>query len=428
MGRTVVIGAGVIGLLCAYELHLHGERVTLIDRGEPGMACSWGNAGWVVPSLSGPICAPGVVGSSLASMLRRESPLYIKPQWNLDLMRWLWSFWRHCNARDYRAGLAAVSALNRTTMSLYDSLERVIDFEMHRSGLLFVFLRSAAMEHVIADFELMRPYGYALPAPLHQHDLRNLEGRLSRDVVGGFLIEQERHVRPDTLTAGLVAHLARAGVDMRPHTAVVGFSRTGHTVDALETSAGRIEADRFLIAAGAWSGILSRRAGFSLPIQAVKGYSVTIEATPGSGIALPLYLGEAKVACSPFLGAFRVGGTLELSGLNSNVDARRLAAVRRGVERYLPGCATGQGEVEWVGARSVAPDGLPVIGRIPGYDNLYLATGHGMLGVTLAPATAVAISELMRLGEATADLSSFDPGRFKRAREGVASTAGRTNE
>ncbi|HYM70626.1 MAG TPA: FAD-dependent oxidoreductase, partial [bacterium] len=88
MGRTVVIGAGVIGLLCAYELTRHGECLTLIDRGEPGMACSWGNAGWIVPSLSGPICAPGVVGSSLASMLRRESPLYIKLQWNLDLMRW----------------------------------------------------------------------------------------------------------------------------------------------------------------------------------------------------------------------------------------------------------------------------------------------------------------------------------------------------
>ncbi|HYM69383.1 MAG TPA: FAD-binding oxidoreductase, partial [bacterium] len=219
---------------------------------------------------------------------------------------------------------------------------------------------------------------------------------------------------------GLVAHLARAGVDMRQHTAAAGFSRTGHKVDALETTAGRIEGDRFLIAAGAWSGVLSRRAGFPLPIQAAKGYSVTIESTQGSGVALPLYLGEAKVACSPFVGAFRVGGTLELSGLNSNLDARRLTAVRRGVERYLPGCATGKGEVEWVGARSFAPDGLPVIGRIPGYDNLYVATGHGMLGVTLAPATAVAISELMRLGETTADLSPFDPGRFGRARNAVA--------
>jgi D-amino-acid dehydrogenase len=420
MGTTAVIGAGVIGLMCAYELSRQGERVLVIDRGEPGMACSWGNAGWIVPSLSGPICAPGVVRASLASMVRRDSPLYIKPRMDLELARWLWGFWRRCNVRDYRAGLAAVGALNRATMPLYDALERVVDFEMHRAGLLLVFLGEAAMEHAVADLEQMRPYGYALPTVLDQRAVRDLEPGLSRDVIGGVLIEQERHVRPDGLTTGLVAHLRRAGVDLRPNTAVTGFRRSGPAVAAVDTDRGRVEAERFLVAAGAWSGTLLRQAGFPLPIQAAKGYSVTVEGAPGASTALPLYLGEAKVACTPFRGAFRMGGTLELSGLDSRLDARRVRGIRRGVERYLPGRVPGQGGIEWVGARPVAPDGLPVIGRIPEYDNLYVATGHGMLGVTLAPATALAISELIRLGCASVDLTAFDPARFARGRRTVA--------
>src|SRR3990172_3142869 len=151
MTHVVVIGAGVIGLSCAYQLGKRGERVTVLVRGEPGGACSSGNLGWIVPSLSEPIPAPGLAWKSLKWMLHRDSPLYIDPWFLLTHGAWLWRFWRHCNPEDHRRGLEAVAALNRHTLDLYDALRSDgVQFEMHRAGLLFLFLSSATLEQSLA--------------------------------------------------------------------------------------------------------------------------------------------------------------------------------------------------------------------------------------------------------------------------------------
>jgi D-amino-acid dehydrogenase len=182
-------------------------------------------------------------------------------------------------------------------------------------------------------------------------------------------------------------------------------------VVTVETSAGALEADIFVISAGAWSGRVARKFGFSLPVQPGKGYTVTIQ-KPAAAPARPIYLSEMRVGITPFDGAVRLGGTMELSSFAQRPVMGRLNTIRRAASTYLPGSATGAAEVEWMGMRPLTPDGLPAIGRAPGLENVFVATGHAMLGVTLAPVTGLAVAELVSGNASSFDLAPFDPARF----------------
>ncbi len=414
-GGVVVVGAGVIGLACAYALRKRGREVIVLDQGAPGGACSQGNAGWITPSLSAPLPAPGLALTSLKWMLRRESPLYIAPIAVPGLARWLWRFWRHCNPRDYVRGLRALAELNRKTLAGFADLKRDgMEFELHRNGLLFAFLDGRLMRHALADFDHHREFGYRMPAPLEGGDLRRLEPALSDAVTAGFMVEEEFHVRPETLIAGYADRLRRMGVEIRSGISVTGANGAGRggRIAGVETSAGVVEGEEVLVAAGAWSGQVLQPFGVSLPVQAGKGYSITI-AGAEPRISRPLYLGEALVGCSPFDGAIRFAGTMELSGMNDSLDRRRIVGIRAGVGRYLREPLNEGEGTEWVGMRPLTPDGLPLLGRIPGYRNLSVATGHAMLGITLAPVTGDLVADVITGTASPAALAPFDPGRFR---------------
>jgi D-amino-acid dehydrogenase len=326
----------------------------------------------------------------------------------------MWAFWRRCNLHDYAEGLAAVARLNRCTMELYDTWQaQGVAFEMHRAGLLFAFLTASALHKALENLEHFQQHGYSRPALLGGDDMRARAPILSESVIGGFMIERERHVEPASLTEGLVRRLDGLGAQLLAETRVTAFLQHNGRVAAVATEVGRIEGDKFLLTAGAWSAALARSAGFRLPVEAGKGYSITIT-RPRLELAHPVYLSEAKVAVSPFAGSLRLAGTMELSGLSEEAGSRRIAAIRRSVQSFLCGWPTGEGEVTWAGMRPLTPDGLPAIGRAPNAENLFVATGHGMLGVTLAPSTGKAVAELMYDGRTAQDLGPFDPGRFER--------------
>lgn len=422
MGRVVVVGAGVIGLWCAYELRRRGAAVTVLDKG-PEESCSTGNAGWVTPVLSEPLPAPGLVSTSLRWMLRSDSPLYIRPAAVPALAPWLYRFWRHCNPRDYEAGMEALAGLNRRTMALYDALAADgVSFEMRRAELLLVFLERRNAEHLLAGLAPLERLGYPAPRLLDKDELRDVQPGLAADAAAGILAPGERLVRPESLLQGLRERLAALEAEMMLNAQVTGFRRRGAQVTAVETGAGAIEADQVLVAAGAWSGGVCAKLGLPLPVQAGKGYSLTYErgagpgagAGPGGGPRRMLYLYEVRVAYSPFASGFRLAGTMELSGINQRLEPRRVEAIRLGAARFLGGAGLdGEGR-PWVGMRPITPDGLPLLGRLPGTDNAFVATGHGMLGVTLAPATAAAVADLMTGREPGTELRPFDPGRFLR--------------
>jgi D-amino-acid dehydrogenase len=345
-------------------------------------------------------------------MFKRDSPLYIDPRFALSAPGWLWRFWRHCNPRDYHRGLEAVAALNRRTFELYGELRQDgVRFEMHQEGLLFLFSTDAELEHTYPSFAKLAALGLSPAERLSRDAVLAMEPALSPRVAGGVLVTGEGHVRPETLSLGLVERLCALGAEVRSNVEVTGAARGGNRVNAVQTRAGALEGDVFVIAAGAWSGRVARSFGFNLPIQAGKGYSVTI-GQPANKPRHPLYLHEPRVGITPFDGALRLGGTMELSGINTRIVPERVAAIRRAAARYLPNVDAGEAQVEWTGMRPLTPDGLPVIGRAPGLDNVYVATGHAMLGVTLAPVTGAAIAELVAGERSSFDLDPFDPGRF----------------
>lgn len=408
--RAVVVGAGVVGLTCAYELRRRGLEITILDRGDPISACSLGNAGWIVPTFSTPLPSPGSVGTVLRWMLHRESPFYLKARLDPALLVWLYRFWRSANPADYAWGLTALAGLNRETMALYDRLRADgVAFEMQEQGMLLAFTTTEAMRSALQDFRALHALGYQAAQELSREDMHRIEPALGPAVIAGVLVEGERHLRPESLIAGLRARLGDLGVEIR-EVEVTGFRRTGATIAAASTAEGEVQGDEFVIAAGAWSARVLAALKYRLPLEAGKGYSITID-RPEVRIRRPLYLDEARVALTPFDRSVRISGTMELSGLTLRLDRRRLDALRRAVERYLGAWPSGNGETEWVGVRPLTSDGLPVIGRVPGYQNAFVITGHAMMGMTLAPASAAVLADLITEG-VSAPLAPFDPARF----------------
>src|SRR5690606_12347931 len=202
--------------------------------------------------------------------------------------------------------------------------------------------------------------------------------------------------------------------EMRSGVEVTGFRRRGRQVTAVETRIGTFEADQVLIATGAWLGKTAKLAGVRIPMTAGKGYNATVT-NPELKLQHPLYLVDVRVAVSPFENALRISGTMELSGINTNLDPRRVDAIRRGANRYISGWDKGTSQTTWVGMRPMVPDGLPVIGRAPGYENLFIAGGHAMVGISLGPSTGAVVADLMTTGQCETDLSPFDPARFERS-------------
>lgn len=414
MRHVTVVGGGVIGLCTAWELHKRGARVTVLEARGLGTGASWGNAGWIVPSLSAPVPAPGLVRASLKWMVKPDSPLYLRPRFDVQFARWLLGFWRACRPAAYRAGLEATAELNRRTMDLFDGLRADgVDFEMHRDGILFAYEALSEMEHDLEGVEQLRAIGYERPEQLVGDAVRECEPALSDGIAGGYLIGNERHVRPETLTAGLVARLTASAVELRANEPVTGLETARGRVTEVVTVDLRLPTDAVVIAAGAWTPRVARMVGVHMPIEAGKGYSLDYSPPP-TRVRRPLYLHEARVAVTPFAGMVRLAGTMELSGLNERVDFRRVGAIARAGARLLKDWPSDAGAATaWTGMRPLTPDGLPIIGLVPGFRNLAIASGHAMLGVTLAPATAVAVADLLTTGRLSATLQPFDPARFR---------------
>lgn len=392
--NVAIVGGGAIGLATAHALHRAGAEVVVLERDRCGGATSLGNAGWVTPMLSTPLPAPGVLLQGARWLLDPASPLLVRPRLDPAFARWLWRFARNCSTARYEAGARALLGLNADTLRLFDELQDAgVEFEEHERGVLTVALSEAEVAKEWKRMSELASLGY--PAAfelLDGDDARRLEPALAARVAGGVFAPSERHVRPETLVAGLLARLRADGVDVREGVKVTGFLR--HGLGWRVRSRGEpLDVDRVVLAAGIWAKPLLAALGTRIPLEAAKGYSLTYR-TEGGAPRHALMLQEAKVGVSPFADEVRFAGTLELGGEGLDLKPKRLGAIRRSAADYLAGFA-GSAEAAWAGLRQFLPDGLPVIGRVPTADGVFAATGHGMLGITLAPATAAALTPLV---------------------------------
>ena len=413
--RVVVVGAGVVGLACAWELRRRGADVVVLERARVGAGVSQGNTGWVSPSLTYPLPAPGMVREGLRQLFTGGDAFVLRPSLDPAFVRWLWSFRRNCSSARFDAGIRALLALNRRTLELFDAYRDAgVAFEMHTAGLVVAARTPGGLDLYRRTFQRLRELGYEGGSidELTGRALAALEPALDQaGVVAGLHARVDRFVRPEQLTAGLATRLRDDDVEIHEGCELRTLARRA-VGWALETTSGPMTARRLVVAAGLPTAPLLRRLGVRIPLMGARGYSVTL-AGRGTPPRHALYLAEAKLGLSPFDGGVRVAGVFELGASNHvippAVGERLLAAARPYLAGWHP---DPDGPVDaWAGLRPATPDGLPLIGALPGLDGIYLATGHGMLGVTLAPATANLLAPLVLEDRAAPELTPFDPAR-----------------
>ena len=442
--RVGIVGGGIVGLCTAHYLKKLGADPVIIESSTLGSGCSFGNAGWVFPSKSTPLAKPGLTLQSLKWVLRRDSPLHIKPSNLLALAPWLMRFRSFCNHADQVRGIAALAALNAVTMERYDELAADgMQFEYSESGLLMAFRDFDEAEATRKEVELVAAAGAtsqdgsgATPGTesgatsgtesgaasgtaslasscqaLNETELYEREPMLRPGYRFGLFLDEGRHVRPESVTGGLGSLLRASGIEIHQGATATGFKRERQRVTAIMTSQGDLEVDAVVLAAGAYTGTLSRMLGCPIPLIAGKGYSVTIE-QPTNQLRQPLLLGDGLIGLSPFKGALRFAGTLELSGIDNRMDAARVRSIRRHVSRGLDIPEASEGGRAWMGMRPMVPDSLPVIGKLPSRENVYVNTGHQMSGITVAPSSGWALAGLMLEGKAGVELEAFSAERF----------------
>jgi D-amino-acid dehydrogenase len=394
--RVVVVGGGVIGASCAYYLRQAGREVTLIDSAQFGRGCSHGNCGYVCPSHVLPLAGPGAVRSTLKTLFQRNSPL--KVRWRLDpaMWTWFWQFARRCNERDAIAAGHAIQQLLVSSRALYDDLFQttLTDVEWDPAGLLFVFLTPSAMEHYARTDRLLQSEFGLGAARLEGGTLAALEPALKPNVAGAWRYATDGQLRPDKLMSAWRRVLESLGVEIRENCALRDLVIDHRLVRRLVTDRDEITADQVVIATGAWTPQLRRLLRRPLPIQPGKGYSLTMP-RPTLCPRSPMIFEEHRVAISPMQSGFRVGSTMEFAGYDTSLNADRLRLLRESAALYLKEPLTRSALEEWWGWRPMTPDGLPFIGCTPAFDNVYLAAGHGMLGVSMAPATGKLVAELL---------------------------------
>jgi D-amino-acid dehydrogenase len=412
---VVVVGGGVVGLCVACYLTATGVAVEVVERSALGSGASWGNAGWVCRSHSAPVPAPGVTRFALRSLGKPDSPLYLRPPLDSGFLLWLWRMWRSSTRAGFRRGYEAVTALNAPTFELFDALAAAgVETTLRRPGMVHAFLSTAEARHHLEVQRSMADGNYAMPADVTLGpDASSLDPALSPRIQAAYLVEGEGVVDPVRLVGSLAQAVKNAGGQVRENVAVTGFSG-GSRVRVVHTSEGDLRCSGVVVAAGMWSQQLLAALGVRLSMQAGKGYSFTVDLDPAPRHAL--YFGDRRVVASPLNGATRIAGTMELSGNNRNLDWRRVIAIANASRHYLGAWFDDPDDLPrrirdpWVGGRPFLADGLPVIDRTPKHDNVFVATGHGMLGVTLGPATGQALAEYFVSGRRP---NVLDPFRFR---------------
>lgn len=412
-GRVVVVGAGVVGAMSALELSRAGYEVTVVDRGEFGSGCSHANCGYVCPSHVLPLGTPEAFRSSLKAMLSKNSPLKIRPRLDAALWGFLIRFARRCNTRDMLAAARAIRPLLTSSRELYPKLleEERIDCEWQKEGLLFVFKNAPAFAHYAHTDELLTTQ-FATPATRYAGEaLTALEPALKPGLAGGYHYEGDAHLRPDRLMSGLREVLVRRGVEFVGGCELTGFVRSGSSATAVVTSKGEWKADAFVLATGAWTPQVADRLGCRVPIQPGKGYSITM-ARPGRAPKIPLIFEEDRVAVTPFRSGYRIGSTMEFGGYDTSLNPARIQLLRDGARPYLHEPEGGPITEEWYGFRPMTPDSLPMIGATPAMGNVWLAAGHNMLGLSMAPATGKLVAELISGSTPHIDPAPYSAKRF----------------
>jgi D-amino-acid dehydrogenase len=413
MAKVVIIGGGVIGLCCAYYLQKVGYEITVIERGDITDGTSFGNAGYVSPSHFVPLASPGIIAKGLRWMLSSSSPFYIKPRLDTDLIRWLISFWGKANRKTMEEHIPPLNNILQLSRQLMGDMKDDLgnQFRMAEVGCFMLYKSPETEKHELELAREAEKLGIETKV-YNGKEVQDLEPEVEVNTRGGVLYPIDCHLHPGDFMSTLKNHLRNNGVRLQLNTEVREFEKSGKKVKAVITEKGRFETDELVLAAGSWLPLIARKLGISLLLQAGKGYSMTYE-NVGRNLRHPAILVDKRVAMTPMGKDLRMGGTMEISGINKNILVKRARAIYDGALGYYPnlGLPFLPEEKIWNGLRPLTPDGLPYIGRAVAYENLVIAGGHAMLGLSLAAGTGKLVEEIIGAKETSIEIGAFDVAR-----------------
>lgn len=411
-----IIGGGIVGLSCAKTLADAGARVAVVDRGRYTESASTGNAGMIVPSHIVPLSAPGVIAKGMKWLMNPESPLYIKPSTDPAFVKWLWAFQKHCTQAHVDHGVPVLRDSILASLSLLDTWCALPGFEgagLAHTGLLMLHHGEKARQENLELADVAEAAGLDIER-LDRDATLEKEPALKTDISGSVYFRQDARVDPEGLLRAMEAHVKELGVSI-VEGAVSKLQKKGSSVVGVQVGDRILESDQLVIAAGSWTPQLTKGLGTKLLLQPAKGYSVTIPSAEHGGVDtgmhMPCLVTDEKISITPMPGGIRFSGTLGLQGYDLSVDERRAAPIRRHAARYC-GAEHVAPLATWAGLRPASPDGLPYAGRLPSMDNVWVASGHGMLGVTMGPITGRLIADQIGGNEPTIDPSPFRVDRF----------------
>lgn len=414
--NVVVIGGGLIGLSAAYQLLKRGMRVTLIERGsEADASCSTGNAGMVVPSHFVPLAAPGMIWKGIRWMFDPESPFSIRPRPSWELISWGLKFYNAASPARVKRAMPVLRDMALRSRTIFSELSETegFDFGLQKKGLLMLCKTREALGHEAEIAATAKSLGVEAEL-LDAEAVLAKDPAIQMDVIGGVYFAQDCHLDPARFLGDLRSQVRRLGGEIRWGEEVQDFRQSGAKVEAAILKNGdEISGDEFVICGGAWSPSVGKKLGLHLPMQAGKGYSVTHPDPPALPSVCSL-LNEARVAVTPMGGKLRIGGTMEIVGLDESVNRRRLNGILKSIGDYFPQLmATDFSGLEvWSGLRPCSPDGMPYIGRADRRENVVVATGHSMLGLSLAPVSGEMVADLITGATMKYDMALLNPDRY----------------
>ncbi|OON62391.1 D-amino acid dehydrogenase small subunit [Massilia sp. KIM] len=397
--RVIVLGSGVIGVTTAYYLAKAGHSVTVIDR-QPGPALetSFANAGQISPGYASPWAAPGIPLKAAKWLFQRHAPLAIRPDGSLFQLAWMWQMYRNCSADRYAVNKERMVRLAEYSRDCMRALrqETGIDYEGRQQGTLQLFRTQQQFDAAGKDIEVLKNAGVAYEL-LASDQLAGAEPALAnvRDkLVGGLRLPNDETGDCQLFTTRLAAMAEALGVRFEYGVDIRSLLETGGQVSGVVTDKGTFSADRYVLALGSYSRLLLQR-WFPLPVYPLKGYSITVPITDAARAPVSTILDETyKIAVTRFDDRIRVGGMAEIAGYSKELNPRRRETLELVVNDLFPGAGDTRQASFWTGLRPMTPDSTPVVGATP-LGNLYVNTGHGTLGWTMACGSASVIADLV---------------------------------
>lgn len=410
MKKCIVIGGGAIGLCSAYYLAKAGHQVTVIDKSDLSDGCSYGNAGMIVPSHFIPLAQPGMIGKGVRWMFNSKSPFYVQPRLDAELLKWGITFYKHANNRHVKNSRQALLDLSLMSKELYKDLvaERPEIFYQEK-GLLMLYQSEKVGEEEIEVGEEAKTLGIEVDF-YDQSGLQELETGIKLNALGGVHFKSDAHLNPNALMRFLKQEVEKIGVESIRDTSVESFETTKDQISGLKTVNQTYTADEFILCAGSWSPMLAKQLGINIQLLPGKGYSFNIDSKENNSPSIPSILCEGKVAVSPFQNSVRFGGTMEITHVkNTEINSNRVEGIVNTVNSFYPEIKLEKPDSKdvWNGFRPCTPTGMPIISRNNKFKNLTICTGHGMMGISLAPASGKLVEEIVSEKTTTIGINRF---------------------